>query len=491
MYMGTGGDPFFEPGTAEVAINNETGVAALEMLKALVEYSNPDFLTFDSNATQALWEGGQLAWRCGARAAAASSMTKAPRPKRSSATPFSPARRRGRRRQSRPRRCGGTASPSRQHLRRGCRGDLHRDGATGSATRCHGQQRRCRLAEPMATNPAAASPVSRHRAAGARPYPMLPFMGLMHTALGNELTEFLQGRRAPSRRWPMSRRPTPPRPANRASCSKTATNQGARALGPAPPAAPPRHRPGEQGPCRTRPSLVHPALAGRDDPVHRAAHRLGRVQSLHVEHEQVHVDGPRTAAPSAALRTETTVDRRRPRRCARNAARPVQRARAPISTAATSPRRGSAAAWAERTAVLAISSRQLYNLPFYKALAFTLTYTFVVTPLGDRAGLAIALGVNGLPRMLKGPTIFVSLLPMIVTPLIGLAGAVLDDRRRRRDRQDAADPLRRSRPVAQGLAGADLDHAARLRGLVSRRPSPSSCSTPGCRPCPRTRWRRR
>ncbi len=46
-------------GSAEPAINNETGVATLNMLKALVAYSNPDFLTFDSNATQALWGIGR------------------------------------------------------------------------------------------------------------------------------------------------------------------------------------------------------------------------------------------------------------------------------------------------------------------------------------------------------------------------------------------------------------------------------------------------
>lgn len=61
----------------------------------------------------------------------------------------------------------------------------------------------------------------------------------------------------------------------------------------------------------------------------------------------------------------------------------------------------------------------LMNLPFYKAMAFTLTYTFVVTPLVIILGLAIALAVNGLPRIIRGPTIFASLLPMIVTPLIG------------------------------------------------------------------------
>ena len=60
MYTGTGAS-FFNPGTAEVAINNENGVQALNTLKALVDLSNPDFLTFDSNATQALWEAGDLA----------------------------------------------------------------------------------------------------------------------------------------------------------------------------------------------------------------------------------------------------------------------------------------------------------------------------------------------------------------------------------------------------------------------------------------------
>ena len=62
---------------------------------------------------------------------------------------------------------------------------------------------------------------------------------------------------------------------------------------------------------------------------------------------------------------------------------------------------------------------QLMNLPFYKALAFTITYTAVVTPFVIVLGLAIALGVNALPQLVKGPTIFCSLLPMIVTPLIG------------------------------------------------------------------------
>ncbi len=61
----------------------------------------------------------------------------------------------------------------------------------------------------------------------------------------------------------------------------------------------------------------------------------------------------------------------------------------------------------------------LLDLPFYKALIFTLTYTLVVTPLVLVLGLAIAVGVNKLPKAIKGPSIFVSLLPFLVTPLVG------------------------------------------------------------------------
>lgn len=68
---------------------------------------------------------------------------------------------------------------------------------------------------------------------------------------------------------------------------------------------------------------------------------------------------------------------------------------------------------------LADFARRAMTLPFWRALAFTLTFTFVVTPLVIVLGLAIALGVNSLPRLFRGPSIFVSLLPMIVTPLIG------------------------------------------------------------------------
>jgi len=77
-----------------------------------------------------------------------------------------------------------------------------------------------------------------------------------------------------------------------------------------------------------------------------------------------------------------------------------------------------AEAWATTSTFGEFASR-VGNLPLYRALAFTLTYTFTVTPLLIILGFMIALGVNSLHRHLKGLVIFFSLLPMIVTPLIG------------------------------------------------------------------------
>lgn len=74
--------------------------------------------------------------------------------------------------------------------------------------------------------------------------------------------------------------------------------------------------------------------------------------------------------------------------------------------------------WRERSGFGSFIGEVL-NLPLYGALAFTLSYTFIVTPLALILGLAIALSVNALPRFFRGPTIFLSLLPMIVTPLVG------------------------------------------------------------------------
>ena len=59
MYLGFGGTFFNEDSTA--AVNNEQGVATLEMLKALTQYMDPEYLAADSTYVQQQFQQGQIA----------------------------------------------------------------------------------------------------------------------------------------------------------------------------------------------------------------------------------------------------------------------------------------------------------------------------------------------------------------------------------------------------------------------------------------------
>ena len=193
MYMGTGA-AMFNPGTAEVAINNDHGVATLNMLKALTEYSDPDFLTFDSNATAALWEAGNLAMATlwGSRGAPIlddEGSTEAI----TSATVLAAA----------PTWGGGSTPAS----------TLWWDGFTiaKNVSDADAEATFIAMINGISTDmvkanndlatwliegyvpDATAAGVAATAAGGANPYPMLPFMGTLHGALGGELSDFLQG----------------------------------------------------------------------------------------------------------------------------------------------------------------------------------------------------------------------------------------------------------------------------------------------------------
>lgn len=61
----------------------------------------------------------------------------------------------------------------------------------------------------------------------------------------------------------------------------------------------------------------------------------------------------------------------------------------------------------------------LQSIDFWKALRFTLTFTFITLPFALVLGMAIALTINNATPVVRGPVIFVSLLPFIITPVIG------------------------------------------------------------------------
>lgn len=70
-------------------------------------------------------------------------------------------------------------------------------------------------------------------------------------------------------------------------------------------------------------------------------------------------------------------------------------------------------------AVKAHSWAAIESIDFWKALRFTLMFTLVTLPLVVGMGLAIALVIDNAARAIRGPVIFVSLLPFIITPVIG------------------------------------------------------------------------
>ncbi len=199
MYIGHGGE-FFKPGTAEVAINNAAGVATLEMLKALSAYMNPDFLTHDSNATSAEWKAGNVAmmnmW--------GSRMGPLKDPEQSTpqvvATTTLGA----------PMTVGGGSTPATT---------LWWDGWTVSKNISSKDAEATFLAMMNGIDPSllndettplavwlidgyeptpAAVGVFAAANMNARPYPMLPYQGLLHTALGAEIVDFMQGKESAS-----------------------------------------------------------------------------------------------------------------------------------------------------------------------------------------------------------------------------------------------------------------------------------------------------
>jgi ABC-type glycerol-3-phosphate transport system substrate-binding protein len=194
MYLGYGGE-FFKPGTAEASIDNEAGLKTLETLKALTELSNPDFLTFDSNATAALWESGNLAlatmW--GSRGGPIlDNEGSTPEIVGNTVLTGAPT-------------VGGGTTPATTLWWDGftiAKNVSDEDAEASFIAMLHGvspgvldgnEEKAVWLVEGYQPTPAAAG-VAASAQAGAKPYPMIPYMGLLHTALGDELSDFLQGK---------------------------------------------------------------------------------------------------------------------------------------------------------------------------------------------------------------------------------------------------------------------------------------------------------
>ena len=139
-------------------------------------------------------------------------------------------------------------------------------------------------------------------------------------------------------------------------------------------------------------------------------------QSLYTAHEQVIVEvencGPFGCTKSTAIDQEATETLRAAEPLGKFAGLDVytDRNHLAISEVGT--------LWVESDGLPDFGSA-LMNLPFYKAMGFTLSYTAIVTPLTIILGFMIALAINSVAKVFRGPTIFFSLLPFIITPLVG------------------------------------------------------------------------
>jgi ABC-type glycerol-3-phosphate transport system substrate-binding protein len=195
MFLGFGGD-FFKEGSAEPNINNEKGIAALNMMKALTGHMNPDFLTLNNNEINAEWKAGNVAimqmW--GSRAGPLLD-AEGTAPEVAENTVLAG-----------PVTVGGGDIPATT---------LWWDGFTVAKNISDEDAEATYLALVNAIDPKIMTPEVATQAvwmidgyeptaasagvfaaieAGSKPYPMIPYESLLHTALGNELPDFFSGK---------------------------------------------------------------------------------------------------------------------------------------------------------------------------------------------------------------------------------------------------------------------------------------------------------
>ena len=196
MFIGYGGN-HFKKGTAEPNVNTSEGVKALKMMKALSEYMNPDFLTHDSNATNEEFRAGNVMlmnmW--GSRAATlveADGVSQEVKNGMDIAGPMTVG--------------GGSTAAS----------TLFWDGWTVAKNISDAEAEATFIAMMNAIDPSIIQDESIRKQAvwllegytptdaargvfaaakmNTTPYPMLPYAGLMHSAIGEELSDFMQGK---------------------------------------------------------------------------------------------------------------------------------------------------------------------------------------------------------------------------------------------------------------------------------------------------------
>ncbi|MGR3485238.1 MAG: ABC transporter substrate-binding protein [Paracoccaceae bacterium] len=193
LYLGTGED-FFANGTAELDIENETGAEVLETMAQLASFMRPAFVTDNGNTLMPLWKEGEdlafmFAWGSRARELLDTEGSDVAQHTAVAAMPAMTE--------------GGPPAAA-----------LWWDGFTIAKNVPEADAEASFIAMANALGPDLAAEhgdtavwlttgyepmppavgVNANIQAGARSYPMVPYMGILHTALGENLGEFIQGR---------------------------------------------------------------------------------------------------------------------------------------------------------------------------------------------------------------------------------------------------------------------------------------------------------
>jgi len=194
MYLGYGGE-LFAAGSAAPTINNEKGLATLKTMKAMTEYMNPDYMTYNADEIIKVYVAGKTAIVNGWGSLAGGVIDPAKTPAEianNTVLAAAPT-------------VGGGATPaaalwwdgfaiaknisdedaeaSFRAMVFGIRPDVGQQHPSLATWLTKGYK-----AGPVAVG------VLETANGGAKPYPMLPYMGLLHSALGSELAGFMQGR---------------------------------------------------------------------------------------------------------------------------------------------------------------------------------------------------------------------------------------------------------------------------------------------------------
>jgi ABC-type glycerol-3-phosphate transport system substrate-binding protein len=194
LYIGEGGD-FFEPGSAKLAITNDKGVATLKLMKALTAYMPPDYLSYDADAMKAAYNSGKVAMMDGWGSYANDVINpKSSSPEIASNTVLAGAPT-----------IGDNGIPAASLWWDGfsiAKNISDPDATASFQAMMHALDPSVAAAHPDAApwlmkgfkpGPAQVGVMLTASSPKAKAYPMLPYMGLLHTALSNEIGDYLKG----------------------------------------------------------------------------------------------------------------------------------------------------------------------------------------------------------------------------------------------------------------------------------------------------------